>query len=194
MKKILTIMLIIVAVFSYAIVYADGINEVLSSSILRLHIIAATESEADNLIKLNVRDYISENLAETKLAPYSREYTDECERLANVRLKELNCGYTATAKLERVYIPKKSYKGLTLPSGQYNAIRIVLGEGVGQNWWCVAYPALCFSEEMKGALSEEGKNKLIEVIPKDIYEVITDETEYRFFIVDLIGKILEKTT
>lgn len=194
MKKILTIMLIVVVVFSFAIVYADGINEALSSSILRLHIIASTESEADNLIKLNVRDYISENLAVTKLVPYTTAYTQECERLANIRLNELGIDYTATAKLERVYIPKKSYKGLTLPSGQYNAIRIVLGEGEGQNWWCVAYPALCFSEEMKGTLSDEGKNKLIKIIPNDIYEVITDETEYRFFVVDIIGKLLEKST
>ena len=190
----MSIILMSAVVLSYALVYADGVNKALSTSILRLHIIAATESEEDNRIKLEVRDYISEKLADTKLVPYTIAYTEECERLANTRLNELGVDYTAKARLERVYIPKKSYKGLTLPSGQYNSIRVMLGDGMGENWWCVAYPALCFSEEMKGELSDEGKNKLIKIIPNDIYDVITDETQYRFFVVDMIGKILEITT
>lgn len=194
MKKLSIIFLVFTVVFAYAAVYAQGVNEILSSSIVRFHIISATESDKDNKIKLDVRDYISEKISESDIAPYTQAYAKECERLANIRLLETGADYKARGRLERVYIPRKSYKGITLPSGYYNAIRLVLGEGEGENWWCVAYPSLCFSEDVNGAMSEQGTQKLIEIIPQNIYELISDETEYRFYIVDLIGRIMGKTS
>lgn len=194
MKKILALCIVATAVMSYAVVYAVTVNESLSSGIVRFHIIANSDSEKDNRIKLDVRNYISEKLANSNLSPYTQSYAKECERLANIRLKEMGAKYTAVAKFERVYIPMKSYKEITLPSGYYNAVRLILGEGRGENWWCVAYPALCFSEEMEGALTKKGTEKLIKIIPQDIYEMITDDVKYKLYIVDFVGKLLEKTS
>ena len=189
MKKIMSVLLVIICMFSYMLVYAQSISGELSK-ILRLHIIAQSDSEPDQKIKLEVRDYVSQGLKECKENPYSREYLDRIEQLANERLAQLGAPYVASAGLERVYIPKKSYKNITLPSGRYNAVRVVLGRGAGQNWWCVAYPPLCFTEELAGNLSEEGKAVLKEKISGDTYDVITSEAEYRLWIVDLIGKIV----
>ena len=194
MKKIISLCIVATVVMSYSLVYAVTVNESLSSGIVRFHIIANSKSEEDNRIKLDVRNYISDKLANSNISPYTEAYTQECERLANIKLKELGAKYTAVAKFERVYIPMKSYKEITLPSGYYNAVRLILGEGEGENWWCVAYPALCFSEEMEGALSQKGTEKLIKIIPQDIYEMITDDVKYRLYIVDLVGKLLEKTS
>ncbi|MEE0944873.1 MAG: stage II sporulation protein R [Clostridia bacterium] len=194
MKKISAIFLVLTVTFSYAVVYAQGVNEILSSELLRFHIISSSESEEDNRIKLDVRDYISERMTDCDISPYTQEYVMECERLANIRLLELGVEYKAKGRIERVYIPKKSYKGISLPSGYYNAIRLVLGNGEGQNWWCVAYPSLCFSEDVNGELSKRGTQKLIDSVPENIYELISDDAEYRFFIVDLIGRIIGKTS
>ena len=76
---------------------------------------------------------------------------------------------------------------ITLPQGYYNAIRLTLGEGAGENWWCVAYPSLCFNETKSGKLSEPGKKILKENLPDDCYQIITEEKKYRLFIVDFIS-------
>ena len=81
---------------------------------------------------------------------------------------------------------------ITLPQGYYNAIRLTLGEGNGENWWCVAYPSLCFKESEDGKLSESGKELLKEKLPDECYKIITDERKYRLFIVDFICGITQK--
>ncbi|MBS7297538.1 MAG: stage II sporulation protein R [Eubacteriales bacterium] len=192
MKKVFVGILLVTVLLSFATVYAEIVNEIISAGVIRFHIIAASESEEDNRIKLDVRDYVSEHIKDTELVAYSREYVKECERLANVRLEETGTGYKAKATFEKVYIPKKSYKNITLPSGKYNAIRLVLGNGEGENWWCVAYPPLCFTEEVGGILSQDGEKKLKNELPEDIYGMISGDCEYRFFIVDLIGNISNK--
>lgn len=194
MKKVYVGILIVTVLLSFATVYAEIVNEIISAGVIRFHIIAASDSEEDNRIKLDVRDYVSEHIKDSDIVSYSETYIKECERLANIRLKDINAGYNAKATFEKVYIPKKSYKNITLPSGKYNAIRLVLGNGGGTNWWCVAYPPLCFTEEVSGMLSQEGEKKLENELPKDIYGMISGDCEYRFFVVDLIGNVSCKLT
>ncbi len=191
MKRIISVLLVVTVMLSYAIVYAECVGKILSEELVRFHIIASSNSTEDQNIKLDVRDYVSAGLAECEIEPSTQEYRKECERLAKERLNELGIPYSASASFEKVYIPKKSYKNITLPSGRYNAIRLVLGKGEGENWWCVAYPPLCFAEEVAGELSDKGAKKLKDSVPSDIYDMITDKTEYRFYIVDLIGKLAE---
>lgn len=81
---------------------------------------------------------------------------------------------------------------ITLPQGNYNTIRLTLGDGEGENWWCVAYPSLCFKEAKEGQMSDSGKELLKENLPEECYKIITDERKYRFFIVDLICGMTQK--
>lgn len=189
MRKVLSAVLVCVCVLSYMLIYAVSISDGLAP-LLRLHIIAQSDSLRDQEIKLGVRDYISCGLKDCTQPPYSAEYLPKCEQLANERLAQLGADYKAHAALERVYIPKKKYKNITLPSGRYNAVRVVLGSGSGQNWWCVAYPPLCFTESVSGELSAQGKEILKEKLTEEAYELITSENEYRFWIVDFVGRLM----
>ncbi len=192
MRKTLSVLLFLLSVCSYMLVYSVGVQSELSNKLLRFHIIANSDSESDQSIKLRVRDYVSEALAGENLSPNSIEYIQKAEQLANDYLCKNAVPYKAKATREHIFIPKKSYKNITLPSGRYDAVRLRLGEGEGENWWCVAYPALCFREAKDGEMSNASKKELQNMLSEESYSVITDEVEYRLFIVDYVSKIMEK--
>ncbi len=186
MKKLLSVILFSLALSGYLLVYGASVGNELSQGVVRFHILANSDSQPDQKIKLAVRDYVSASLKDGKVS------TEAVERLANEYLSENKIGYSATATRERVFIPKKSYKNITMPSGYYDAIRLSLGNGEGENWWCVAYPSLCFTESFSGELSEDAQKMLSDRISAESLSVITGKREYRLFIVDMVGKILNK--
>ena len=121
----------------------------------RLHVIANSDGAADQSVKLLVRDAILQYTAEEAAScrdkeqaeRYMRAHLSELEACANQVLKEQGFAYTATAYLGRYEFPDKTYGDVTYPAGQYDALRLVLGEGEGQNWWCVMFPPLCIVNE-----------------------------------------------
>jgi len=162
--------------------YSDKVNSQLKNSIVRLHILANSDSETDQNIKLEVRNAI---LNEVSLN--DKDFLQKSEIVANSVLSDYN--YKAVAKYGEFYFPTKKYKNVTLPSGRYNSVRIVLGEGKGENWWCVLYPPMCVREG-NVALSDKGQKKLKNILPEDTYEVITEEDiVIKFKIVDVFNKI-----
>ncbi len=122
----------------------DGLQE----KIVRLHVIANSDSERDQAMKMDVRDAVLAQ-AETILQQAS-DRAEALERL-NAELPALEqvafdaCGgaYPVRAALEMAEFPLKEYDGFALPAGEYMALRVIIGEGAGRNWWCVVYPPLC---------------------------------------------------
>ena len=93
------------------------------------------------------------------------------------------------------YFPTKEYENITLPSGNYDAVKIVLGEGKGQNWWCVMYPPLCFSESSIGVADGKSQHILKESMGDISYEIISDEsvkTVPAFKVVEMWQNLKEK--
>ena len=123
----------------------------LAGQVIRFHVIANSDSPTDQELKLAVRDSV---LAAAE-AIYPEGATLEEARAAledNLALlaragretvEEWGQNYPVTASLEETWFPTKEYDGFALPAGQYTALRVVIGEGAGQNWWCVAFPPLC---------------------------------------------------
>ena len=188
MRKVLSILLAIICLAAYATVYSAGLATDISRGILRLHIIANSNSDYDQTVKYAVRDYVSEGIAKSSISAGEWEYYEQIEALAKQKLESLDAPYTAEIRQERVFIPKKSYKNITLPSGWYNAIRLVIGEGKGENWWCVAYPPLCFSESFSGEITPEAEEVLKSKMSSAAFEAITNDAEYRLWLVDFIAK------
>ena len=120
--------------------------------LIRFHVIANSDSTFDQSVKLSVRDAIIDEVnALLKEAESTKEadilladHTEEIISKANDVLSQNGCNYQATASLGTSRFPTKTYGDITLPAGEYNAFRIILGEGKGKNWWCVLYPPLCF--------------------------------------------------
>ena len=88
-------------------------------------------------------------------------------------------------------MPEKEYKNIRLPEGIYDCIKVVLGEGKGENWWCIAYPPLCFTEEVFGEMSPDAKKQLTDTLSKETLDTIikNNDINFRFKIVEIIQKL-----
>lgn len=173
-------------------VIADSIS--LNEKILRLHVVANSDSVEDQTVKLKVRDAVIEKLQHTVSASDKSEAMEqingillELEETANDVLRSEGFSDRAVVHLDAEEFPTRFYDTFTLPAGVYDSLRITIGEGEGQNWWCVVFPSLCvpaaaaemedvavgagFSETLSGAISNEGG-----------YEV-------RFFFLDCLGRL-----
>ncbi len=125
----------------------------LSEKLLRLHVVAHSDEVADQKLKLLVRDAVL--ACKVSRVPQVEELR-RVEAAAKDCLRAHGCSDPVKVSYMRMYFETRDYPGFSLPAGYYQALRVVIGEGEGQNWWCVIYPALCFDlAEAEGELSEE---------------------------------------
>lgn len=130
----------------------------LADKVIRLHVIANSDSQADQALKLQVRDRILAEAGDLFAQGESRAQAEATlvARLEDIAVAgaetvgEMGYDYPVTASVEHnVWFPTKEYTDFALPAGEYTALRVVIGEGSGENWWCVVFPPLCL-----GSVSE----------------------------------------
>ena len=129
----------------------------LRENVLRLHVIANSDLERDQTVKLLVRDALLEKGADlfdgsvTSLDAEARSLpqTHALEKEARRVLKEQGCDYGARVTVTTEFFDTRAYGDLTFPAGTYRAVKVVLGEGKGRNWWCVMFPPLCLPAAQK---------------------------------------------
>ncbi len=194
MKKFTLVNIILILAAIITGVYYISLYQDIRDNILRLHIISNSNSIEDTKMKLNVRDKILDSVQgeitknSTKKDIISK--LPQIEKTANDYLKKQGVSYSAQVTLGDTDIPRKEYNGIVLPKGNYNAIRVVLGNGAGENWWCVAYPPLCFTQEVFGKITPEGEDILKKVINEKGYSMITSNVKYELKIVELLEKLI----
>ncbi|MBR4909767.1 MAG: stage II sporulation protein R [Clostridia bacterium] len=134
----------------------------LREGVLRLHILANSDSEEDQQLKLKVRDRILETAApylenadsiEAAIAAVNRNM-DEIILAANAVIKEEGFSYTATAAIEKNFFENREYDDFTLPAGEYNSLTVRIGAAGGHNWWCVVFPGVCLPSAKKSGLEK----------------------------------------
>ncbi len=126
-------------------------EEELYDDVLRLHILANSDSESDQALKLTVRDKILSVYGDTLAACTEKEEAeelllslgDDIQKTAKACIEEAGYDYPVAVSLRREDYPTRHYENVTLPSGNYCSLRITIGEGAGQNWWCVLFPPMC---------------------------------------------------
>ena len=142
---------IILAAVTVLLAAATVYQQYILQDPLRLHVIANSDTAYDQCVKLSVRDAVLEAAGDSfgmaasaeEAKRTARENAELLERAANAALAEEGASYTARVQLGVYEFPEKSYGGIVFPAGSYDAVRVVLGAGEGQNWWCVMYPPLC---------------------------------------------------
>ena len=158
---------------------ADSSDD-LADNLLRLHVIANSDSEADQQVKLQVRNavvtWLSDNLSEVFTKEQAIKYinlnlSSICYE-ANKVLSEHGFDYIATVEVGSSHFPGKVYGDFYLPAGEYDALKIILGAGEGQNWWCIAFPALC----LFGNAEYEDESGKRESYP--LFELVLEEEKY----------------
>ncbi len=141
---------------------ADTLHD-LEKDVLRLHILANSDSYDDQLLKYAVRDAVLEKGSCYFENVYSLEDAKavavgclpSIEEIARETVAEKGYDYTVTAEYENIYFDERVYENITMPAGVYNAVRINIGSAEGQNWWCVMYPPLCVPAASKDESAEE---------------------------------------
>ncbi len=157
------------------------------SETLRLHIIANSDSDFDQELKLKVRDRVLEVTGELfaeasgkseaeALAKYS---SNDIKAAAEEVIKEAGADYEIQVEIVKMWFETRSYDGFTLPAGDYDAVRIIIGEGEGHNWWCVMYPQLCIPGA-EDAIEKYGQNAAF---------VQGDGYELRFAFIEWLEKL-----
>lgn len=169
--------------------WAQGRQRDISSSLVRLHVIAASDETAEQELKLRVRDNVLKYLTPVL---DKAESPEEAQRIINGELTSIKAaaeacagGRSVSVTLGQEYYPTREYEGFTLPAGQYQSLRVILGEGKGHNWWCVVFPPLC--------VSAAEQNKALDAMSEPERGLITeaDGYELRFRIVELWGELME---
>lgn len=164
----------------------------ISDEVFRLHILANSDEDYDQQLKLKVRDKVllyTESLFENAQSKEEAEnlISENLQPICNTVQKEVyNNGYDypVKAQITKMYFTTRNYESYTLPSGMYDALRITIGSGEGHNWWCVMYPSICIS-------SEESKDEAAkETFNDSQYDIVKNEKyEYKFKIVEIFEKI-----
>lgn len=167
----------------------------LQDRLIRLHVVANSNSETDQFNKLAVRDavleYLDNYLPEITTSEQVKEIlqskTDEIESVVNEALVMLKAGYSGKVSLKKEVFDMRVYDTFTLPSGVYTALKIELGDAEGKNWWCVAFPSLCLPATSAGfeeaAIQAGMDDSLVNTVSSD------GEYHIRFFFLECIGKL-----
>ncbi|MCD7731509.1 MAG: stage II sporulation protein R [Oscillospiraceae bacterium] len=185
-------------------VFAEGVcafaesREDIANDVFRLHILANSDSDEDQALKLKVRNAILEESGEifgsavsgAEAAAIAKENLDKFTEIAKEVIAENNCNYSVKCEVADVYFDERTYGTATLPEGEYRALRIIIGEGDGHNWWCVMFPTLCLpavtntDEVLENALNDGS-------LTAEEIELIKNPENYevRFYFLDLFSRL-----
>lgn len=170
-----------------AAVWAQGSVQRIEDGLIRLHVLAVSDDEEEQRIKLRVRDAVL-----SFLSPELEAMTEkaEAERIVSEALPQIKAaaesaaeGREVTVTLTREHYPTRRYGSFALPAGEYDSLRVILGEGQGHNWWCVVFPPVCLGAESEEALSD--------AVGEDTFEILCadGQTSLRFKLLELWGNL-----
>ncbi len=159
------------------------IQENIAGNIIRLHVIANSDTENDQSLKLKVRDGIIGGLKESvagaqDAAGAGKLLAAQEDNIKNAALDIISVNgynYPVNVSLEERYFPVKSYGDLVFPAGNYKALCVEIGEAKGRNWWCVLFPSLCFVDETYAVVPDSSKEKLKETLSDEEYKSLEQE-------------------
>ena len=170
-------------------------RELLNDELIRLHVVANSDSDEDQELKLQVRDAITaslrQGLADIRDTEQAKQYLQEnlpkLQELANKTLDAAGSAQRAVVTLCKEGFPTRQYDTFSLPAGVYEALRVTIGDGSGKNWWCVVFPSLCIPQTSQG-FSDTAAGV---GFPESLSGALTGEKNYqvRFFLLDKLGEL-----
>lgn len=175
----------------------------IAGEIIRLHVIANSDSKEDQALKLQVKDevvsYLREKLKDAQDVAQARQiiYDNlaDIETVAGKKMTDEGYSYEAKASLSYCDFPVKQYGDLTFPAGKYEALRVQLGTSEGKNWWCVMYPSLCYVDETYQVITEENKEQFKKILTKEEYQSLLTAKEppvfYKSKLKELYDKVID---
>lgn len=166
---------------------AAEVQEKLAGEVLRFHVLANSDSDEDQAVKMQVKEavlaYMKQSMPSLLDAKETKDWVtahlEDLNSVAADTLMQAGSTYAVSTEVTTDYFPVKTYGDITFPAGQYEALRIKIGQARGQNWWCCLYPNLCFTDAVHAVVPEEGKEELKEVLDDTEYEMVTASSDFK---------------
>ncbi len=196
--SLILIILLSIYIFVSAISYVMAVSSDLENSIFRLHVIANSDSSEDQNLKYIVRDNLIAYMNEISLDAKNKKeaieiaktHTDDFYNIAKKTIIDNGYDYDVSIEIGNFDFPTKHYGDISIPAGYYDALRVKIGSGKGQNWWCVMFPPLCFVNVSSGIVPEESKELLESELNEEEYSIISDksssEIKFKFKLIELL--------
>lgn len=212
MKKILIIFLLALAagaafitVNTYKKSNTYKVQKEIADNIIRFHVRANSDKDYDQELKLKVKDrvvkYLEEELGTAQNLDEARNILyDDIDNLKKIALDVIEAegfAYDVNVYFETSYFPMKIYGDMSFPPGEYEALRIDIGEACGRNWWCVLFPPLCFVDSACSVVPDDTKEQFMSVLSEDAYDTLTIEDlreekyQFRFKYLTFLNKFLD---
>lgn len=183
---------------AFSCTYFAGAAQSVREDVVRLHILANSDSEKDQIIKLKVRDallekntlILSNGVNQDNAVDYFEISKDELMETARDVLSENGFDYDVKVYLEKEYFETREYGELIFPAGEYTALKVILGEGKGKNWWCVMFPPLC----VPAADDVEVKNNTEDYLTESGNEIVNGGKKYimKFKLLEMYEELKNK--
>ncbi len=187
MKKYKVVFLLIFLLFVYTFIcamnYAEATSSDISKNLFRLHVIANSDSDEDQQLKYKVRDSLLDYMnnicanctSKEEAISIAKNHIEDFKKIALNTIHENGYSYDAKVEIGNFEFPTKTYGDISLPSGNYDALKVEIGESKGQNWWCVMFPPLCFIDISSGIVPDESKEFLQNSMSEEEYALISSE-------------------
>ncbi len=175
----------------------ENVKSDISDNVLRLHILANSDSEEDQALKLSVRNKITEQAAHIFEGAENRndaiiiaqKKRDFIEDIAKAEIKRQGFDYDVTVEIGKSEFPYRKYENLLFPAGEYESVKVKIGAAEGQNWWCVMFPPLCFVDASLGNADEKSMAILKNSLSEESYLYMTKAPKIKFKAAEIFESI-----
>lgn len=200
-RTFIILILLCIFILISAISYVDAVSNDIANSVFRLHVIANSDSKDDQNLKYKVRDSILKYMNEismnctskSEVISIAKEHKQDFYNIARKTIIENGYNYDVNIQIGNFDFPTKHYGDISLPSGNYEALRIEIGDAVGQNWWCVMFPPLCFVDVTSGVVPDESKQIIKENLSEEEFSLISNtknsDIKFKFSLIEMFQNL-----
>lgn len=202
MKRFFVLLLLLTLfILVSALSYVNAVSSNIADSVFRLHVIANSDSEEDQALKLKVRDELLSYMntlakdcsSKEEVVALAKEHQVEFKTIAQKVISDNGFSYPVTIQIGDSDFPTKTYGDISLPAGTYDALRVQIGEAKGKNWWCVMFPPLCFVDVSTGIVPDDSKKEMQESLNDEEYDLISktddDEIHFKFKLIEFFQNL-----
>ena len=200
--KKLCILLFLLLVYTFICVqsYVSAVSTNLSSAVFRLHVLANSDSDEDQSLKIKVRDGLLNYMngicancsTKEEAISLATAHESDFQQIAEKIINDNGYNYPVKININNFYFPTKNYGDISLPAGFYDALRVEIGEAKGRNWWCVMFPSLCFIDVSSGIVDSKAKENLKENLDDESYNLISsqdnNEVKFKFKLIEFFAE------
>lgn len=200
-RTFIILILLCIFILISAISYVDAVSTDISNSVFRLHVIANSDTVEDQNLKYKVRDHILDYMnsisqdcsSKSEVIQLAKEHQEDFYDIAKQVIVENGYDYDVKINIGNFDFPTKYYGDISFPAGSYDALRIEIGNAVGQNWWCVMFPPLCFVDVTSGIVPDESKSIIQDNLSDEEYSIVSNQSspdiQFKFSLIEMFQNL-----